>query len=158
MTPNAWKAEFLGTCPLILCGLSAFAISFSYPGSLTLLSVAAVWAAALALGIALSENQSGLARREPGNEATAMIFAEYFPNPKGHPLSESRHTLVGPLEACVAGCVGTCLLSLAACGLSHPGYRGADGVCGESCDGSVDGSRGIEVAYCRCEEWDGVIE
>lgn len=180
MNPNAWKAEFLGTFLLILCGLSAVAISVTYPGSLTLPGVAAVWAAALAMCIALAQSssgahfnpaitvalvvlgrysprillpylsaqfsgatlgallvfalyspsisrfelKSGIVRGESGSEASGMIFAEFFPNPSGQPLPDSPAARVGPLEACVAECVGTCLLSLAACGLSHPACRG----------------------------------
>jgi glycerol uptake facilitator protein len=36
----------------------------------------------------LYERSNGLVRGQPGSEATAMVFGEYFPNPGGHPLTD----------------------------------------------------------------------
>jgi len=74
-------------------------------------------AAALLYGIfsgAISsyETKNKITRGEPGSEATAMVFGEYFPNPGGKPLTEATREIMSPGRAFAAEVVGTAILLL----------------------------------------------
>ena len=64
------------------------------------------------------ESASGVTRGEPGSEASAMIFGEFFPNPDGKPLTPADDLRVSHLNACLAEAVGTALLALAIFGFT----------------------------------------
>ena len=64
------------------------------------------------------EDANGITRGEPGSEASAMIFGEYFPNPGGKPLTPADDARVSHLNACLAEAVGTALLALAIFGFT----------------------------------------
>ncbi len=59
-----------------------------------------------------------LTRGQPGSEASAMIFGEYYPNPGGHPLTASSTGLVSMREAFFVEVVGTFVLLLVILGVS----------------------------------------
>jgi glycerol uptake facilitator protein len=64
------------------------------------------------------EKTHGIVRGEPGSEASAMIFGEYFPNPGGKPLTEDlRHTMP-PWRAFIAEVIGTGVLLLVILGVT----------------------------------------
>lgn len=58
------------------------------------------------------EATRGLVRGAPGSEASAMIFAEYFPNPAGRPLTAAARALVSPAVAFFTEFLGTGILLL----------------------------------------------
>lgn len=58
------------------------------------------------------EHAKGIVRGQPGSEASAMVFGEYFPNPGGHPLTADARLRVSPGAAFGAEVVGTALLLL----------------------------------------------
>jgi len=58
------------------------------------------------------EQANGIVRGAPGSEATAMVFAEYFPNPGGKPLTETVRARMGAASALLAEVVGTAVLLL----------------------------------------------
>lgn len=58
------------------------------------------------------ESANELVRGQPGSEATAMIFGEFFPNPGGRPLSEAARTAVPFWRAFLVEAVGTAILVL----------------------------------------------
>jgi len=74
------------------------------------------------------EKNNGIVRGQPGSEASAMMFGEYFPNPCGKPLTEKTRAVVPHGSACFAEFLGTALLSLAIFGFiakeneSGPGF------------------------------------
>ncbi len=58
------------------------------------------------------EQANGIVRGQPGSEASAMVFGEYFPNPGGHPLTtETRQRMSAP-AAFGAEVMGTAILLL----------------------------------------------
>src|SRR5271155_2122706 len=58
------------------------------------------------------EQTHGIVRGQPGSEASAMVFGEYFPNPGGKPLSEGHPGRMSQRRAFVAEVVGTAFLLL----------------------------------------------
>ncbi|MEP6937194.1 MAG: aquaporin, partial [Chthoniobacterales bacterium] len=58
------------------------------------------------------ERKHAITRGQPGSEATAMIFGEYFPNPGGKPLTEEVRATMTPGAAFGAEVVGTAILLL----------------------------------------------
>jgi glycerol uptake facilitator protein len=64
------------------------------------------------------EKVHGIVRGQPGSEASAMVFGEYFPNPGGRPLSIQDRNVMPPLRAFVAEVVGTGVLLLVILGVT----------------------------------------
>ncbi len=60
----------------------------------------------------LYEATNGIVRGAPGSEATAMIFAEYFPNPGGQPLTETARLRMSHGPAFFAEFLATAILVL----------------------------------------------
>jgi len=58
------------------------------------------------------EVKNGITRGQPGSEASAMVFGEYYPNPLGRPLSEGDPNRMSATRAFIAEVVGTALLLL----------------------------------------------
>lgn len=58
------------------------------------------------------ERANQLVRGQPGSEASAMVFGEFFPNPGGHPLTEEVRARMSPLAAFGAEVIGTAILLL----------------------------------------------
>ena len=58
------------------------------------------------------EKVNHLVRGQPGSEASAMVFGEFFPNPGGHPLTEEVRARISPLAAFGAEVIGTAVLLL----------------------------------------------
>ena len=75
-------------------------------------AAAALLFAIFAGAIASYESQHGIVRGQPGSEATAMVFGEYFPNPGGKALTEESRAIMSPLRAFTAEMVGTAILVL----------------------------------------------
>jgi len=59
------------------------------------------------------EKSNGIVRGQPGSEASAMMFGEFYPNPGGKPLTEEARAVVGHGSACFVEFLGTALLALA---------------------------------------------
>ena len=53
-----------------------------------------------------------LVRGQPGSEASAMVFGEFFPSPGGLPLTGEARTRMSPLAAFGAEFIGTAILLL----------------------------------------------
>jgi glycerol uptake facilitator protein len=62
--------------------------------------------------LAVFEQANHLVRGQPGSEASAMVFGEYFPSPGGHPLTAEAGTLISPPAAFGAELIGTAILLL----------------------------------------------
>jgi len=58
------------------------------------------------------ERTQGIVRGQPGSEASAMVFGEYYPNPGGKPLTDEVRQRMGPVPAFFAETVGTAVLLL----------------------------------------------
>jgi len=58
------------------------------------------------------EVKNGITRGQPGSEASAMVFGEYYPNPLGRPLSEGDPGRMSATRAFFAEIVGTAILLL----------------------------------------------
>lgn len=58
------------------------------------------------------EAKNQIVRGQPGSEASAMVFGEFYPNPQGRPLAEANPELMSQGRAFVAEVVGTALLLL----------------------------------------------
>ncbi len=58
------------------------------------------------------ESRSAIVRGQPGSEASAMIFGEFYPNPLGRPLKESNPRRMSQGRAFFAEVTGTALLLL----------------------------------------------
>jgi len=58
------------------------------------------------------EAAHGIVRGQPGSEASAMVFGEFFPNPGGHPLTPAVRQRMSLPAAFGAECVGTAVLML----------------------------------------------
>ena len=56
------------------------------------------------------EAKNKIVRGQPGSEASAMVFGEYFPNPSARPLSESNPERMSSIRAFFAEVVGTAML------------------------------------------------
>ena len=75
-------------------------------------AAAAVLFAIFAGPLRTYESKHGIVRGEPGSEATAMVFGEYFPNPGGKALTEESRAMMSPSAAFGAEIVGTAILIL----------------------------------------------
>ncbi len=58
------------------------------------------------------EASSGIVRGQPGSEASAMVFGEFFPNPGGHPLTPEVRQRMSMASAFGAEVIGTAILLL----------------------------------------------
>lgn len=65
------------------------------------------------------EIQNGIERGNPGSEASAMVFGEYFPNPGGKALTGDIRKQVPHWRAVAAEFFGTALLALAIFGFTN---------------------------------------
>lgn len=70
--------------------------------------------------IELFELENNISRGQPGSEASAMIFGEFFPNPGGAPLAETARQHITFTHAFLAEFLGTALLAFAVFGLTDP--------------------------------------
>jgi glycerol uptake facilitator protein len=66
------------------------------------------------------EAKNGIVRGQPGSEASAMVFGEFYPNPQGKPLRESNPGRMSQARAFIAELVGTALLLLVIFGTTDP--------------------------------------
>lgn len=66
------------------------------------------------------ERRHGLLRGGPGSELSAMVFGEYFPNPAVFGTAEDAWRIVGLPSAFLAEMVGTAMLALLVCAITHP--------------------------------------
>ncbi len=64
------------------------------------------------------EQTHGIVRGQPGSEASAMIFGEFFPNPGGQPLTPVKREIMSPAAAFGAEVIGTTVLLLVICGVT----------------------------------------
>jgi glycerol uptake facilitator protein len=60
----------------------------------------------------LYEQTHSIQRGQPGSEATAMVFGEFYPNPGGQPLTTEARLRMSPLAAFGAEVIGTAVLLL----------------------------------------------
>jgi glycerol uptake facilitator protein len=58
------------------------------------------------------EESHGIIRGQPGSEASAMIFGEFFPNPGGRPFTSKILGMIGPWTAFYVEGLGTAILVL----------------------------------------------
>ena len=58
------------------------------------------------------EQANGIVRGQPGSEASAMVFGEFFPNPGGHALTAAARGRMDHLAAFGAEVIGTAVLLL----------------------------------------------
>jgi glycerol uptake facilitator protein len=65
------------------------------------------------------EDRTGLIRGEPGSEASAMVFGEFFPNPGARPLARPQAPLALEVRSCLAESCGTALLLLVICSITE---------------------------------------
>jgi glycerol uptake facilitator protein len=70
------------------------------------------------------ERNHGLLRGGPGSELSAMVFGEYFPNPAIFGTAENAWRIVSLKSAFVAELVGTAMLALLICAITHPRNEG----------------------------------
>lgn len=104
--------------PAVTCALAA---AGRFPARRVAGYAAAQFLGALAAAAALHllfadslrtfEAAGGIVRGAPGSEASAMIFAEYFPNPAGKPLTVDARAGVTPLTAFLVELIGTAVLA-----------------------------------------------
>ena len=97
-----------------------------------LTQVAGAFAAAFILYLIFSiplvhfESSHQIVRGQPGSEASAMVFGEFFPNPEGKPLAGAGVIPMTQQAAFTAEAIGTCVLLLVIFGItdhknkSHP--------------------------------------
>jgi glycerol uptake facilitator protein len=62
--------------------------------------------------LAMFERANHLVRGQPGSEASAMVFGEFFPSPGGHPLTDEIRGRMSPFAAFGAEAIGTAILLL----------------------------------------------
>lgn len=73
--------------------------------------------------LAAFEAAQGLVRGQPGSEASAMIFGEFFPNPGGKPLTDAVRARLSAPVAMAAEVIGTAVLVLVIGGLTDETNR-----------------------------------
>jgi glycerol uptake facilitator protein len=66
------------------------------------------------------EAERGIVRGEPGSEASAMVFGEYFPNPAIFGTGPDAHALISPLMAMGIEAFGTAVLAFMIFALTDP--------------------------------------
>lgn len=91
------------------------------------LAAAAMVFALFSGSIEAFEEEARIVRGEPGSEASAMIFGEYFPNPGGKALTEEARETVSHWNAILAEGLGTALLALAIFGFTSPKSQSGPG-------------------------------
>jgi glycerol uptake facilitator protein len=64
------------------------------------------------------EKAHGIVRGQPGSEASAMVFGEYFPNPAGKPLTDEARSIMPHWQAFAAEVIGTGVLLLVILGVT----------------------------------------
>jgi len=64
------------------------------------------------------EKTHGIVRGQPGSEASAMVFGEYFPSPGGKPLSDETRAVMPEWRAFTAETIGTAILLLVILGVT----------------------------------------
>ena len=64
------------------------------------------------------EKTHGIVRGQPGSEASAMVFGEYFPSPGGKPLSDETRATMPAWRAFTAETIGTAILLLVILGVT----------------------------------------
>jgi glycerol uptake facilitator protein len=64
------------------------------------------------------EQKKGIVRGQPGSEASAMVFGEYYPNPGGDPLTADRIKTVPMWRAFAIEVIGTGILVTVILGLT----------------------------------------
>lgn len=74
------------------------------------------------------ESRGGIARGQPGSEASAMVYGEFYPNPGGRPLVASPSLGMTQGRAFAAEAVGTALLLLVIFGVTDERNRSRPGV------------------------------
>ena len=62
--------------------------------------------------LAKFEKANHLVRGQPGSEASAMVFGEFFPSPGGLPLNSEARARMSPMAAFGAEVIGTAILLL----------------------------------------------
>ena len=62
--------------------------------------------------LSVYEKTNNIVRGAPGSEATAMVFGEYFPAPRGQPLTDEARARMSPTAAFGAEVIGTGILLL----------------------------------------------
>jgi len=65
--------------------------------------------------ITMFEKTNGIVRGQPGSEASAMVFGEYFPSPGGRPFTTEARQRISASRAFGAEVVGTAILLLVIC-------------------------------------------
>lgn len=65
--------------------------------------------------IAQFERANSIVRGQPGSEASAMVFGQFFPNPGGHPLTLEARLRTPPVAAFGTEVVATAVLLLVIC-------------------------------------------
>ena len=58
------------------------------------------------------EQEHGIVRGQAGSEASAMVFGEFYPNPRGQPLTPEARRRMSPAAAFGAEAIGTAVLLL----------------------------------------------
>lgn len=74
------------------------------------------------------ESVRGITRGAPGSEASAMVFGEFFPNPKGQSLPADVATVIGEGNAFFIEFIGTAVLLFVICGLTDERNTGRPGI------------------------------
>jgi len=64
------------------------------------------------------EAKNGIVRGQPGSEASAMVFGEFYPNPQGRPLTKANLGRMSQGRAFVAEVIGTAILLLVIFGVT----------------------------------------
>jgi glycerol uptake facilitator protein len=64
------------------------------------------------------EKTHAIVRGEPGSEASAMVFGDYFPNPGGKPLTVDARSIMPPRRAFMTEAAGTGILLLVILGVT----------------------------------------
>jgi glycerol uptake facilitator protein len=73
--------------------------------------------------LAAFEKSNHLVRGQPGSEASAMVFGEFFPSPGGHPLTDEARSRMSPGAAFGAELIGTAILLLVVLCVTDPRNR-----------------------------------
>jgi glycerol uptake facilitator protein len=69
------------------------------------------------------EAKGNIQRGQPGSEASAMIFGEYFPSPGGKPLVNPPSDFASSLRPAATEAIGTAVLLLIICGVTDEHNR-----------------------------------
>jgi glycerol uptake facilitator protein len=84
---------------------------------------AAVLYVAFAGALTAFEAKGHIQRGQPGSEASAMVFGEYFPSPGGKPLVNPPADFASLLRPAATEAIGTAVLLLVICGLTDERNR-----------------------------------